>query len=55
MLIITGDTVSAHNWKETTAELTRILEAGGKAKVDVTTTPSKDLTDENLAKYDVCS
>ncbi len=53
MLIITGDTVSAHNWKETTAELTKILEAGGKAKVAVTTTPSKDLNDENLAKYDV--
>src|SRR5262249_40324034 len=53
VLIITGDTVSAHNWKETTAELTRILEAGGKAKVSATTTPSKDLTDENLAKYDV--
>jgi type 1 glutamine amidotransferase len=33
--------------------LTKILEAGGKAKVSVTTTPSKDLNDENLAKYDV--
>jgi sialate O-acetylesterase len=53
VLIITGDTVSVHKWKETTAELTRILEAGGKAKVSVTTTPSKDLNDENLAKYDV--
>ena len=53
VLIITGDTVSAHNWKETTAELTKILEAGGKAKVSVTTTPSKDLNDENLSKYDV--
>jgi type 1 glutamine amidotransferase len=53
VLIITGDTVSAHNWKETTAELTKILEAGGKAKVSVTTTPSKDLSDENLSKYDV--
>ena len=53
VLIITGDTVSAHNWKETTAELTKILEAGGKAKVTVTTTPAKDLNDENLSKYDV--
>jgi sialate O-acetylesterase len=53
VLIITGDTVSVHKWKETTAELTKILEAGGKAKVSVTTTPSKDLNDENLAKYDV--
>jgi sialate O-acetylesterase len=53
VLIITGDTVSAHNWKETTAELTRILEAGGRAKVSVTTAPSKDLNDENLSKYDV--
>jgi type 1 glutamine amidotransferase len=53
VLIITGDTVSAHAWKDTTAELTKILETGGKAKVTVTTTPAKDLTDENLAKYDV--
>ena len=30
-----------------------MLEEGGRIKVDVTTTPSKDLTDENLAKYDV--
>ena len=27
--------------------------APGRIKVDVTTTPAKDLTDENLAKYDV--
>ncbi len=53
VLVITGDTVSAHAWKETTGELTKILESGGKAKVAVTTTPAKDLTDENLAKYDV--
>jgi sialate O-acetylesterase len=53
VLIITGDTVSAHAWKETTAELTKILEAGGKAKVAVTTTPAKDLNDENLSKFDV--
>ena len=32
---------------------TDILKAGGKIKVDVTTTPSKDLTDDNLSKYDV--
>ena len=53
MLIITGDTVSAHAWKDTTAELTRILEKDGKAKVTVTTTPAKDLTDVNLSKFDV--
>src|SRR5262249_13669009 len=53
VLIITGDTVSAHNWKATTAELTKILEKGDKAKVTVTTAPAKDLTDDNLAKYDV--
>jgi type 1 glutamine amidotransferase len=53
VLIITGDTVSAHAWKDTTAELTRILESGGKAKVTATTTPAKDLNDENLSKYDV--
>ena len=51
VLIITGDHV--HAWKETTERLSDVLGAGGKIKVDVTITPSKDLTDENLAKYDV--
>jgi type 1 glutamine amidotransferase len=50
-LIITGD--HGHAWKETTKVLSEILEAGGKVKVDVTTAPSKDLTDSNLSKYDV--
>jgi type 1 glutamine amidotransferase len=53
MLIITGDTVAAHKWKETTPALQDFLSQGGRIKVDVTTTPGKDLTDENLAKYDV--
>jgi sialate O-acetylesterase len=52
-LIITGDNVGAHKWPETTQALKDMLEEGGRIKVDVTTTPSKDLTDENLAKYDV--
>ena len=52
LLIITGDT-SRHDWKATTQALKEILSAGGKIDVDVTTTPAKDLTDENLAKYDV--
>ena len=30
-----------------------ILSAGGRIDVDVTTSPSTDLTDANLAKYDV--
>ena len=52
-LIITGDNVGAHKWPETSKALKEILEEGGRIKVDITTTPSKDLTDENLAKYDV--
>jgi sialate O-acetylesterase len=52
-LIITGDTVSAHKWPDTTKALEEMLEEGGRIKVDVTTTASKDLTDESLAKYDV--
>lgn len=52
-LIITGDNVGAHDWKATTPALKEVLEQGGKCKVDVTTTPAKDLTDDNLAKYDV--
>jgi len=50
-LIITGD--HGHAWKETTKVLGEVLKAGGKVKVDVTTTPSKDLTGDNLSKYDV--
>ena len=53
LLIITGDTVSAHDWKATTPALREVLSAHGKVEVDVTSTPTKDLTDTNLAKYDV--
>ena len=52
-LIITGDSVKAHNWKDTTKALEEILGASGGIKVDVTSTPSKDLTDEKLDGYDV--
>jgi type 1 glutamine amidotransferase len=52
-LIITGDNVAAHDWKGTTQVLQDILGSSGRFKVDVTTTPAKDLTDANLAKYDV--
>ncbi|CEF48443.1 unnamed protein product [uncultured bacterium] len=51
LLIITGD--HGHDWKATTAALKDILSAGGKIDVGVTTSPSTDLTDANLAKYDV--
>jgi len=51
LLIITGD--HGHAWKDTTKILGDILGAGGRVRVDVTTSPSKDLTDLNLAKYDV--
>ena len=53
LLIITGDNVGAHNWKETSTLLKDILAEPGKIQVDITTTPGKDLTDDNLAKYDV--
>ena len=53
LLIITGDNVDSHKWAETTPVFEKFLTASGKFKVDVTTTPAKDLTDENLAKYDV--
>jgi type 1 glutamine amidotransferase len=50
VLIITGD--HGHEWKKTTPFLKEILTKAGH-KVDVTETPSKDLTPENLARYDV--
>jgi type 1 glutamine amidotransferase len=52
VLIITGDSVSAHNWKETTTFIKDFLTKAG-LKVDMTETPAKDLTSANLAKYDV--
>jgi len=51
LLIITGD--HGHAWKDTTRVLQDVLPEGGRIQADVTTTPSKDLTDDNLAKYDV--
>jgi len=53
VLIITGDSHPAHNWKATTPVLKDQLTLPGKVEVDVTTNPARDLTDENLAKYDV--
>jgi type 1 glutamine amidotransferase len=53
-LIITGDNVGAHDWKATTAALKEILAAPeGRFTVDVADAPAKQLTAENLAKYDV--
>ncbi|WP_422928489.1 ThuA domain-containing protein [Singulisphaera sp. PoT] len=52
-LIITGDNVGAHDWKGTTQIFQDFLAAPGRISIDVTTTPTKDLTPENLAKYDV--
>src|SRR6059058_1778551 len=50
VLIITGD--HGHEWRKTTPFLKDLLTSAGH-KVDVTETPSKDLTADNLAKYDV--
>ncbi len=50
VLIITGD--HGHKWKETTPFLKELLTKAGHS-VDVTETPSKDLTPANLARYDV--
>jgi type 1 glutamine amidotransferase len=50
VLIITGD--HGHNWRETTPFIKEFLTQAGM-KVDVTETPAKDLTADNLAKYDV--
>jgi type 1 glutamine amidotransferase len=51
LLIITGD--HGHDWQGTTKAFEEFLPQGGRINVHVTTTPAKDLTDENLAKYDV--
>jgi type 1 glutamine amidotransferase len=50
VLIITGD--HGHDWRSTTPFLKEILQKAGH-KVAVTETPGKDLTADNLARYDV--
>lgn len=50
VLIITGD--HGHDWKSTTPYLKDLLTKAGMS-VDVTQTPAKDLTADNLAKYEV--
>src|SRR5688500_16661922 len=50
VLIITGD--HGHDWKATTPYLKNLLEKAG-LNVTVTETPAKDLTADNLAKFDV--
>jgi type 1 glutamine amidotransferase len=50
VLIITGD--HGHDWRKTTPFLKDLLAKAGH-QVDVTEAPSKDLTAENLARYDV--
>ena len=50
VLIITGD--HGHAWKETTPFLKDLFTKAGLSAA-VTETPGKDLTAENLAKYDV--
>lgn len=50
LLIITGD--HGHDWKSTTAYFREFLPAD-RIRVEVTETPAKDLTPENLKQYDV--
>ena len=50
VLIITGD--HGHDWKRTTPFIKDFLTKAGM-QVDVTEEPRKDLTADNLAKYDV--
>ena len=52
VLIITGDDVPVHQWRLTTPFMKKILTAAGH-QVDITETPSRDLTAQNLARYDV--
>jgi type 1 glutamine amidotransferase len=51
-LIITGDEVGGHKWRETAPLIKKILTGAG-IQVDVTETPARDLTPDNLARYDV--
>ena len=53
LLIITGDEVDAHTWRETTSILRSVLTKQGRINVDMTAAPAKDLTKDKLAGYDV--
>ncbi len=53
LLFITGDNVGGHDWRATTRVLREVLGAREDIHMDVTATPSKDLTPENLKKYNV--
>jgi type 1 glutamine amidotransferase len=53
LLIITGDEVPAHDWKARSKALADFLGKDGKIAVTTTETPARDLTPENLAKFDV--
>lgn len=52
-LIITGDNIGIHDWKGTTQVISDALASNPNIKVDVTSAPADDLTDQNLAKYEV--
>ena len=52
-LIITGDIYPAHDWKATAPALAKVLTESGKFAVTITSTPTKDLNDANLAGYDL--
>jgi type 1 glutamine amidotransferase len=51
LLIITGD--HGHAWKATTQVFQESLPKSKRIAVETTTAPARDLTPENLAKYDV--
>lgn len=53
VLIITGDTHPAHDWKATSPAIADVLTATKQVEATITATPAADLTDANLAQYDV--
>lgn len=52
VLIITGDDVPVHQWRQNAPFIKKLLTAAGH-QVDITEIPSRDLTPDNLARYDV--
>lgn len=53
VLIITGDIYPAHDWKTTAPALAEVLSQGHRIEATITSKPAVDLTDANLARYDV--
>src|SRR5690554_1406966 len=53
VLLLTGDDVSSHNWRDTSQAMREILEQSGKLTVRVSEDPMLLESEQALQRYDV--